>query len=700
MKHIFITIFLALFLSISLLAQGTTQYIYDANGRLTHVISPSGQVSVYEYDSAGNLTRIRNEQNPILLISNFSPSSGSAGTQVTIRGVGFSIIPAQNEVKFNGISTTVLSSTLTELVVTVPIGATTGKIQVTNPTGTAISQSNFVIDSSIPIINSFSPILGKVDDVVNINGSGYSSDIEENVVKFYQSNAQVLNSTYNQITTKVPNNAVSGKIKVSNDKGETASNDYFFVVPSNFNVSDVSQTAKLNYDEKYQVNIPKTKKLSLFVFEGTTGDRVYVSLKNLIGNPYLKVYTPSNTLIWNWWNSADLILPETGTYTVSVESADELPVSLSLSVIKDRKINTDGTPETAYLLNQGQNIELNFQAKAGQNFNLKISNATAVAANFSVISPSGQTIYSDFIDSIYTGSFATFSTNESGNHKIVYDPILNVTGYATFELNLLNDIGGNLIINDPPKTFTSKIAGQGFRINFAGNSNQRFYLKTTTNDFYTLKMTIRDSNEIDLITDAEFSNEVFIDLNNLPNTGQYTMIIYPNFPNQFGELTLQAVDNNIFVPDNPSQRVHAFFFELPLGGRIKTPSKNNTRLSNLPTATYLLNAKAEQLFSFTTAPPPSQRNKAKNNRNLVGGNMTIYKPNGDELNSTLLDIGFCNLTLPDAGQYQIVVAPQTHIVDRPKSPNSANADFILRIDCGGSPDRPIKNNVVKKGVKK
>ena len=34
---------------------GTTRYVYDDNGRLIAVISPTGEANVYEYDAAGNV---------------------------------------------------------------------------------------------------------------------------------------------------------------------------------------------------------------------------------------------------------------------------------------------------------------------------------------------------------------------------------------------------------------------------------------------------------------------------------------------------------------------------------------------------------------------------------------------------------------------------------------------------------------------
>jgi len=36
-------------------AQSNVQYVYDALGRLTQVIDPSGNVATYNYDAVGNL---------------------------------------------------------------------------------------------------------------------------------------------------------------------------------------------------------------------------------------------------------------------------------------------------------------------------------------------------------------------------------------------------------------------------------------------------------------------------------------------------------------------------------------------------------------------------------------------------------------------------------------------------------------------
>ncbi|MFN3403987.1 MAG: FG-GAP-like repeat-containing protein [Cytophagaceae bacterium] len=87
---------------------------------------------------------------PTVSITDFLPSSGSAGTQVYITGKNFSSVPANNVVRFNGVQAVVTSSSQNLIVVTVPVSATSGKITVTTAGTTATSTYNFVINTSAP----------------------------------------------------------------------------------------------------------------------------------------------------------------------------------------------------------------------------------------------------------------------------------------------------------------------------------------------------------------------------------------------------------------------------------------------------------------------------------------------------------------------------------------------------------------------
>ncbi len=128
-------------------ASDQAQYFYDDLGRLTTVIDGSGNIARYNYDAVGNLLSIERFDVGASGIDIFllEPSSGVTGIDVTIRGFGFSATPTDNQVAFNDTTATVVSANETTLVATVPAGATTGPVTVTNSNGTATSPEAFTL---------------------------------------------------------------------------------------------------------------------------------------------------------------------------------------------------------------------------------------------------------------------------------------------------------------------------------------------------------------------------------------------------------------------------------------------------------------------------------------------------------------------------------------------------------------------------
>jgi len=89
----------------------SVQYVYDALGRLTMVVDPSGNVATYNYDAVGNLLSItRSTSSPsALAILGFSPAQGSVGQTVAIQGQNFGATPSANTVHFNAITSEITS---------------------------------------------------------------------------------------------------------------------------------------------------------------------------------------------------------------------------------------------------------------------------------------------------------------------------------------------------------------------------------------------------------------------------------------------------------------------------------------------------------------------------------------------------------------------------------------------------------------
>lgn len=122
---------------------GTTYYIYDNNGRLRVVLSPSGEAAVYDYDPAGNMTAIRRLTTNDFELFSFTPQIGAPGDRVTFYGVGIST--GTVTVSFNGVAANVIAVSPIKVIAEVPPGATTGIVGITSSRGTVMTPTPFTI---------------------------------------------------------------------------------------------------------------------------------------------------------------------------------------------------------------------------------------------------------------------------------------------------------------------------------------------------------------------------------------------------------------------------------------------------------------------------------------------------------------------------------------------------------------------------
>jgi hypothetical protein len=156
-------------------------------------------------------------------ISSFNPTSGAIGSQVTISGSNFD---GTTGVSFNATSApsfTIVSNS--QIRATVPSGATTGPISVTNADGTAQSASNFTVLAP-PDIISFTPTSGTVGATVTITGSNFTG---LSSITFNGTAAIFILDSASQARATVPAGATSGPIIVANAAGSDASASNFTV---------------------------------------------------------------------------------------------------------------------------------------------------------------------------------------------------------------------------------------------------------------------------------------------------------------------------------------------------------------------------------------------------------------------------------------------------------------------------------------
>src|SRR5262245_20327913 len=162
-------------------------------------------------------------------IASFTPTTGPAGTTVTINGTNFNDPPA-NLVEFNNHDASFTVVNDTTIRATVPNDATDGRIEVHNIDGMATSSMSFnVTQAPGPTITSFSPTSGRVGTVVTIRGTHFNSPaVIEVEFNNHDASFTVVNDT--TIRATVPNSATDGRIQVRNANGTATSSTSFNVI--------------------------------------------------------------------------------------------------------------------------------------------------------------------------------------------------------------------------------------------------------------------------------------------------------------------------------------------------------------------------------------------------------------------------------------------------------------------------------------
>ena len=126
-------------------------------------------------------------------ITSLSPTSGMAGTPVTISGANFGTTQGTSTVKFNGTAGTPTSWSATSIAVPVPSGATTGSVIVT-VSGTASNSASFTVtkDTTPPVVTITAPSNNAtVSGTITLAATATDSDSAVSFVQFQVDGANV-----------------------------------------------------------------------------------------------------------------------------------------------------------------------------------------------------------------------------------------------------------------------------------------------------------------------------------------------------------------------------------------------------------------------------------------------------------------------------------------------------------------------------
>ena len=160
-------------------------------------------------------------------IAGFAPAAGKIGSEITIIGQRFATKPGDNKVYLNGKVATVVSGTVSELVVLVPTGSTTGNLKVITPDGGVTSSDRFQVYQP-PVLASFSPAEGMVGQTVMISGEHLQPDMIE-MVKLGELSCEIVSISEGAVTVRVPVEARTGSFQIITKGGEVLSNTAYTV---------------------------------------------------------------------------------------------------------------------------------------------------------------------------------------------------------------------------------------------------------------------------------------------------------------------------------------------------------------------------------------------------------------------------------------------------------------------------------------
>ncbi|HEY9899570.1 MAG TPA: IPT/TIG domain-containing protein [Pantanalinema sp.] len=171
---------------------------------------------------------VRNTANIGPSITTLTPSNPTSGGAMIITGSGFSPIQSGNVVRFGAASASIFTASSTALGVFVPPGApSSGVVTVKTGVGTSKEAAAYALSASGGgggsgggsagglSISALVPANGAPGDSIMIRGTGFSTTLSDNVVKFAGVDAEVTYADSDMVVAKVPAGAASGPMTVT-----------------------------------------------------------------------------------------------------------------------------------------------------------------------------------------------------------------------------------------------------------------------------------------------------------------------------------------------------------------------------------------------------------------------------------------------------------------------------------------------------
>ena len=372
-----------------------------------------------------------------------------------------------------------------ELVVTVPAGATTGAVSVTTSAGTAVGATLTIAPSRLPTVTAVSPTSVAPGASITVTGTDFSTAPGASWVAINNTRAVVTAVTPTSLTATVPDHVSSGRLTVGTPRGRGSSAFDVTVAPAPITTGDIETTGRVVAGTKTAVPVATPGKVAVRFFDGAAGQRMTLSTSGTtFAYSYLSVLRPDGTPIVDRRGSSTnqfidtFPIQDSGTYTVIIDpdtTATGTTEVLLRTVAPDVSgaITVGGAAVTVPITTPGQNAGLTFTGTAGQRIALTATNTSITDyEDFAIVSPAGATLYASYLTAGNTTAVWSdiVTLPAAGTYTIRIDPEKAGVGSASYSLKgVPADVSATIAVDGPAVPVTIGTAGQNARLTFAGS---------------------------------------------------------------------------------------------------------------------------------------------------------------------------------------------------------------------------------------
>ncbi len=508
-------------------------------------------------------------------ISGFTPAVAVAGSALTISGANFDPVLSNNRVTVNEMFATLSTVTAASIATTVPGAATSGKITVATPAGTAVSANDLfiapppstaadvsftarisygeanalavpistagkialvlfdgVIGQRISLKVSAVTITGGAITVLGPQGAPLASFGFTTLGSFLD--AQVLNASGTYTIVVDPNLSYTGSVTLT-----------LYDVPPDVTGPIVPGGAAVPLTLGNPGPSPTPGQNARLTFAGAAGQKIAASVSAGPAGT-VSILTSDGTVVGSISSGASAVffdpvtLPSAGTYTVFVNpsgtNVGSITIALHDAADVTMSIAPDGPAITASVPSPGKRVVASFTAAAGQRVSLNLTSLSlsgggGCQGSVSIVDP-GAVVLRTNTCLLGDAFLDTTAALAAGVHTVVFDPATDRTGSAVLTLyDVPADVTGTLTINGPSASFSNTDPGQNGLYTFAGTQNQQVRVHVESNQFTVspcvLVKLLRQDGQTQLLASTVCGTTLILGPATLPASESYTVKIDP-----------------------------------------------------------------------------------------------------------------------------------------------------------------------------